>query len=54
MIETGIYDGRQVAVPGQEGEVEDYGWMEHSARRVSQAVRTDLRDILAEQGFDLK
>ncbi len=54
MIETGIYHGRQVAVPGQEGEVEDYGWMEHSARRVAQAVRTDLREILAEQGFDLK
>ena len=54
MIETGIYDGRQVAVPGKEGEVENYGWMEHSARRVSQAFRTDLRDELAAQGFALR
>lgn len=54
MIETGIYDGRQVAVPGVEGEMEDYGWMEHSARRVSQAHRTDLRANLAAQGFALK
>ncbi len=54
MIDTGIYDGRQVAVPGQEGELEEYGWMEHSARRVSQAGRTDLRQELAAQGFLLK
>lgn len=54
MIETGIYDGRQVAVPGVEGKMEDYGWMEHSARRVSQAFRTHLRAELAAQGFDLK
>ena len=54
MIQTGIYEGRQVAVPGKPNEVEDYGWMEHSARRVSQAARTDLHDVLARQGFDLK
>jgi FMN reductase (NADPH) len=54
MIETGIYRGRQVAVPGVEGELEDYGWLEHSARRVSQAVRTELREILERQGFGLQ
>jgi FMN reductase (NADPH) len=59
MVETGIYDGRhvrgrQVPVPGQPGEVEDYGWQEHSARRVSQAVRTHLREVLEKQGFALK
>jgi FMN reductase (NADPH) len=54
MIETGIYRGRQVAVPGIEGQVEAYGWLEHSARRVSQAVRTHLRAVLQAQGFELK
>jgi nitroreductase len=54
MIETGIYRGRQVPVPGQENEVEDYGWLEHSARRASQAARTQLRPVLVEQGFGLQ
>jgi hypothetical protein len=40
-------------VPGKPGRVEDYGWLEHSARRVSQAARTELRDILKRQGFAL-
>jgi FMN reductase (NADPH) len=53
MIATGIYEGRQVPVPGKPGQVEDYGWLEHSARRVSQAARTELRDILKQQGFAL-
>jgi len=54
MIETGIYQGRQVPVPGKPGEVEDYGWMEHSARRISQAIRTELRQVLSHQGFELR
>ncbi len=54
MIATGIYEGRQIPVPGQEGEMEDYGWTEHSARRVSAAARANLRAILEEQGFALK
>jgi FMN reductase (NADPH) len=54
MIETGIYNGRQVAVPNRPGEIEDYGWLEHSARRVSQPTRTGLREALARQGFELK
>jgi FMN reductase (NADPH) len=54
MIATGIYQGRQVPVPGKPGEMEDYGWMEHSARRAEQALRTELRDILRKQGFALK
>lgn len=54
MIETGIYRGRQVAVPGQEGEMEAYGWTEHSARRVSQPHRVILREVLEKQGFLLK
>ena len=37
MIATGIYEGRQVPVPGKPERVEDYGWTEHSARRVAQA-----------------
>ncbi len=54
MAETGIYGGRQVPVPGKPGGMEDYGWMEHSARRVSQAMRTDLRGVLESQRFALK
>ncbi len=54
MIATGIYQGRQVAAPGKSGEMEDYGWLEHSARRVSQPTRTGLREILEQQGFLLK
>ena len=53
MAATGIYDNRQIPVPGKPGEMEDYGWLEHAARRVAEPVRTSLRDILREQGFDL-
>jgi nitroreductase len=53
MIESDIYQGRQVAVPGVEGEMESYGWLEHSARRASKRVRTGLRGMLANQGFNL-
>jgi FMN reductase (NADPH) len=54
MIATGIYMGRQVPIPGKPEEMEEYGWMEHSARRVSQAVRKELRLSLENQGFALK
>ena len=54
MLQTGIYQGRQSPVPGKPEETEDYGWLEHSARRVSQPTRTDLREILNWQGFELK
>jgi FMN reductase (NADPH) len=54
MIETGIYEDRQVPVPGALDKVEDYGWMEHSARRAAQAIRTHLRQVLADQGFRLE
>jgi FMN reductase (NADPH) len=53
MAATGIYDNRQVPVPGKPEQMEVYGWTEHSARRVSQRLRADLREILAEQGFSL-
>jgi len=54
MIATGIYKGRQVPVPGKPEEMEDYSWTEHSARRVSQALRTQLCTVLMNQGFNLK
>ena len=54
MIATGIYEGRQVAVPGKPGVMEDYGWTEHSARRVSRPTRLGLRAVLRDQGFDLE
>ena len=54
MAATGIYGGRQVPVPGKPGEMEDYGWIEHSARRASQPARTGLRAVIEAQGFQLK
>jgi FMN reductase (NADPH) len=54
MIETGIYKGRQVAVPDAQGEIENYGWLEHSARRASLVLRSHLREVLGEQGFGLE
>jgi FMN reductase (NADPH) len=54
MIQTGIYRGRQVKTPGQDAEMEEYGWMEHSARRASTPARTELRKVLEQQGFELK
>jgi len=54
MIATGSYDNRQVPVPGRPSEVEQYGWLEHSARRVAQPLRVELRQVLREQGFDLQ
>jgi FMN reductase (NADPH) len=54
MAGTGIYGGRQVPVPGRPEVMEEYGWTEHSARRVSQAWRTDLREVAESQGFALK
>lgn len=54
MIETGIYRGRQVPAPGREEEMEAYGWLEHSARRASKPRRTNLREVLHRQGFELK
>jgi FMN reductase (NADPH) len=54
MIATGIYRGRQVPVPGNPDEMEDYGWTEFAARRVSLAARMDLRSILEKQGLCLK
>jgi FMN reductase (NADPH) len=53
MIATGIYQGRQVPVPGAAEGMEDYGWLEHSARRVSQPTRAELRAAIEEQGFAL-
>jgi len=54
MIDTGIYEGRQVPVPGKSEQMENYGWTEHSARRVAKAWRTELREVLERQGFGLK
>jgi FMN reductase (NADPH) len=54
MIASGIYNNRQVKTPNKPDQVEDYGWLEHSARRVSQPTRAELREVLREQGFELK
>jgi FMN reductase (NADPH) len=52
MIETGIYQNRQV--DRQDQDHADYGWMEHSARRVSKPSRPDLRKTVIKAGFLLK
>lgn len=54
MIATGIYQGRQVPVPDKPDLMEEYGWLEHTARRVAQAARTDLREEVERQGFGLR
>ena len=52
MIETGIYSGRQV--DRQDQDPTQYGWMEHSARRVSKPSRPGLKETIQEAGFSLK
>jgi len=54
MMETGIYRNRQVPIPGSDPVIQNYGWLEHTARRVSQVVRPNLRKEIEEQGFGLK
>jgi hypothetical protein len=54
MVATGIYKGRQVQVPEDGKDIEDYSWQEHSARRASGKHRTDLREKLQDQGFNLE
>jgi len=54
MAATGIYENRQVKSHDGTGEMEDYGWLEHTARRVSKPTRIFLREILKEQGFPLE
>ncbi len=54
MIETGIYEGRQVSSADGEDDEENYGWMGHSARRVSQIIRPHLREVLRQAGFGLR
>jgi hypothetical protein len=53
MIATGIYRGRQVSA-ADPLPADQYGWTEHTARRVSQVMRPHLREVLAEMGFKLK
>lgn len=69
MAETGIYRGREQALPDRVVREEEqvrstgrdarpdaaaYGWMEHSARRVTRPERTDLAEVLTRQGFLLR
>jgi FMN reductase (NADPH) len=54
MAETGIYQNRQVPTADKQGQMERYGWMEHSARRAAKVIRPFLKEILAEQGLALK
>ena len=51
MIDTGIYAGRQV--DRQDQDPAEYGWMEHSARRVIKPSRPQLRETILEAGFKL-
>ncbi len=52
MIDTGIYKGRQIDRADQDPVL--YGWMEHTARRVSKPSRSDLRDTIVESGFRMR
>jgi FMN reductase (NADPH) len=53
MIATGIYAGRQVS-GGDKMRENEYGWMEHSSRRVSRSFREGLLQTLQDAGFALK
>lgn len=53
MVATGIYSGRQVSGRDEKSDAE-YGWMEHSARRVAQSLRPHLREVLLNAGFEMK
>ena len=53
MIDTGIYSDRQVTA-ADPIPADQYGWTEHTARRVSQVMRPHLREVLFEMGFELK
>jgi FMN reductase (NADPH) len=54
MAATGAYDNRQIAAPGAPDQLEDYGWLEHAARRVTAPLRAGLRRVVEQQGFALK
>lgn len=53
MIKTGIYSGRQVT-PEDPLPESEYGWTEHTARRMGTSLRPHLRAVLLEMGFELK
>jgi FMN reductase (NADPH) len=54
MVATGIYKGRQVPDPNKPYEMQNYGWLEHTARRTSRVIRAHLKQTLEEIGFELK
>jgi len=54
MAASGIYGKRQVPTATKVGEVEDYGWLEYTARRVSKVTRAGLREELEKQGFGMR
>ncbi|MEZ4676222.1 MAG: NADPH-dependent oxidoreductase [Caldilineaceae bacterium] len=54
MAETGIYGGRQVQTAAGQTAMENYGWLEHSARRVATAGRQELRPVVEDQGWALQ
>lgn len=54
MAATGIYGGRQVQMADGQVEMINYGWLEHSARRVATAARQDLRQVVEAQGWALQ
>ena len=54
MQASDIYKDRQVPAPGRKGKSVKYGWTEHTARRISRAARTNLREVVEAQGFELK
>jgi nitroreductase len=51
MAATGIYKDRQVVSPGTNEVIDDYGWLEHSARRAARVVRAGMKTELKKQGF---
>lgn len=54
IFETGVYGDRMVPVPGGEGEMRQFSWMERSVRKVAKPLRAHIKQVLEEQGFELR
>ncbi len=64
MAESRTYDGRRVSIAGEPvtGRSDDYGWAEHTARRLSRpetivaaaSLREKMRQILEEHGWSFQ
>jgi|GEM_PF-1655496 len=53
MYDIGIYNKRQVPYPDRIVEMENYGWLEYTEKRVSRIFRPNICEVIRKQGFEL-